>query len=268
MRRLEVLTIEGPMEETNLPYNGELANRLPCLRRLEMRHFLHEAMLSDLLRGAACSLRVVDLHLQPLNDALRGALELCTELRRLQVELNDADVVRCMPGLHTLILYSHPTHNALQRLQNSLSHCSPLVSLRHLELTLELYNVHPGYWTHLARVLTDLAAVALGTTHLRITIDNQLDTEVVQNAEQCVEQVVAHLPRLQVAQLRYCSPTLLHHLAAKEDLRVLDATFVCPTEQREQWESATNDFYNRRPEVKAYVDFFDSSFGFQSVWKK
>jgi hypothetical protein len=269
LQLLEVLALEGTMEGTMLRYNGELAGRLPCLRQLEMKNSRHEEVLSDLLRGAAGSIRLVDLHLQPLNAALRRNLELCAGLRRLCIDLDDVDVVRFMPGLHSLMLYSrHAWCDALKRLQDTLPHCSPLVALRHLELKLEFIRVPTGYWTHLAHVLTDLAAVALRTTYLHINCKTKLDKYLLNDTEECVELLVTSLPHLQVAHLVPCSRTLLQQLAGMKDLRVVEATIICPIKKHEKCKRALRDFYDKRPEVKASVCISDFNFGFQPVRNK
>jgi hypothetical protein len=261
LRRLKHLSFYGLCSLP--PYAAELNCHLPYLRRLNLdprsnpeqlqaeltglyhlgasQNPYYEALLADLLRGAALTLRHIKLpDTSQLSTELRGQLAHCTGLRSLSVRLEDLSVVSGMSWLHSLDLQVSPTFEALECIQQFLC-CSSLSlnALRWLRINVAPQPV-PQRTQKIIEVLVGLARATSGVRHLVL---RELSAE-------CAEHLVALLPHLQVVFLNRCKPALLPCLADLNNLRVLRVVISCPSGERWNCRRAIDAFRARRPDIK------------------
>ncbi|XP_034243536.1 uncharacterized protein LOC117646590 isoform X2 [Thrips palmi] len=152
LEHLEELRLEVA---ERLPYTaGKLAAGMQRLREVFVSHVRFtdayssdrfappEALVEDLLRGAAASLRSASLYWnEPLGEAQRAALQQCAALESLMAHQAVLPALRHWPRLHTLNVQLYPAgvEQVGGCVRDALRQCEPHAPLRHVTLGVNCY---------------------------------------------------------------------------------------------------------------------------------
>lgn len=225
LRHLTLTTNLAPFEDLG-SYSAELAAGLPLLQRLVVGIMAGgmveprlQALLVDLLRGAAGSLRHVNVdvittpHPRPLLDAQAA----CTELRYLSVNALDLGVV--LPSLPRLVelqvglfgdVVEKVSEEEVRGQTDFLCSREPLPSLRVLELAPSLPT--ESLLTKCTMLVTALGMVARNVTTLKLdsmpVVMQPEDPEWVLNRH-LLTKLLTILQRLRTLHLGSCVPYLV-----------------------------------------------------------
>lgn len=244
---LECLTLHFYGEK--LTYAGSLRGALPNLRRLilkgDQNKPVYEALLVDLLRGAAGSLRLLHLKLKLL-PAVEAEVRRCERLLSLACDAANVDLLPGLPELRRLSLstpyYEDPSYaDSVAAATATLVGSEPLSSLRELSIHLNCTQLTDDERRELGALIDALESAANEVTSATLRCSKSF--KFLRLLQRMRRLRSLHLPG-------YTSPEALAVATGLPELECLDAELTYRSkEERALCRAAVEAFKRDRPDV-------------------